>query len=259
MLSLFRKNKLESPIGDTRLWIEELFKLAFKGFSKERISKKKLLLPNESDFPILYNGSDDSAKSTLMIVASQMEMNADDFVLTFYDGSAPKYDEDMNYNITTDERGNEIHPAAVFMGRDKDNKYQVCIEASQLHDPERLVATLAHEVGYIKMYYQYNMEKIGDISADIFPLFFGLGIFVANAPIQLYKNELSWGGRKTQKYLTKDLWGYILALYAFLREEQHPKWTHYLIPEVKKYFRQSERFIWENNEKIFNDPYQANE
>lgn len=258
MLSLFSKNKRTlCPLKeDDRLWMENIFNLG-KGSIIHRIKNKEILLPDEKDFPIKYDGSDTSANETLKIVATQMEMNANNFLLTFYDGSPPRYEGDMGYNTVTDSAGNEIRPAAIFLGINKDNNFQICIEASQLHNPENMVAILAHEIGYIKLVYQYKIEKLGDLFIDLFPLYFGLGIFAANAPEQVYKNDQSWGGHKTQGYLRKDLWGYALALFAFMRNEYQPEWVKYLVPEVKKYFKRSEKFIWGNKEIIFNQPYPA--
>lgn len=253
MFSFFCKKKARSPLAEKdRVWLETSFKIIINGSEKERKSvlTRKLLLPNKEDFPIVYDGSDESATETLKLVARQIEMDPRQFTLIFCDGSLPRYKGDMGYGTLIGESGQEVRPAAAFFGEIKDNKYIIYLDSSQLHDPETLVATLAHEICYIKMTYIFKVPNTSDVVADLCPLFFGLGIFSANSPIRIYVHKESLGGYGTQEAVPKAMWGYILALYSCFRNEYKPEWVKYLIPEVRKYFKLSEKYISENKEQI---------
>jgi hypothetical protein len=53
-------------------------------------------------------------------------------------------------------------------------------------------------------------------------------------------------------------WGYALALFAFIRSEKSPEWINHLTINIKSDFLQSERFIYENQERIFKEEYNSN-
>jgi hypothetical protein len=45
-------------------------------------------------------------------------------------------------------------------------------------------------------------------------------------------------------------WGYALSLFAYIRDEKTPNWIEYLTLNIKKDFKQGERFIENNKELI---------
>jgi len=85
---------------------------------------------------------------------------------------------------------------------------------------------------------------------DLTTIVFGLGIFNANAAFQTTAGFDSWGWSKSG-YLSQMEWGYALALFAYIREEEEPAWIEFLTRNVKSDFRQSLKFIHANKEKIF--------
>ncbi|MBS1683500.1 MAG: hypothetical protein JSS76_02025 [Bacteroidetes bacterium] len=52
-------------------------------------------------------------------------------------------------------------------------------------------------------------------------------------------------------YLSQMEWGYALALFAYLRGENEPAWHKYLTKSVASDFRQGQRFIYQNEERLF--------
>jgi len=86
MFGFFNRNKRsDCPISeDNRKWIDSAFLWFFEHFDKSRIIDRKVLVPSYDDFPIAYNGTQETAIDTLKIVANQMDVNADDINLDFY-------------------------------------------------------------------------------------------------------------------------------------------------------------------------------
>jgi hypothetical protein len=87
MFGIFRKESAPpSPLKDNlRQGIDNAFDWLMTNFDKEAILRRKTLRPHHSDFPIRYNGDQQTAADTLAIVAPQMELEPSDLILHFYD------------------------------------------------------------------------------------------------------------------------------------------------------------------------------
>ncbi len=85
---------------------------------------------------------------------------------------------------------------------------------------------------------------------DLTTVFFGLGIFNANAAFQTYNNVNTHGWRSLG-YLSQMEWGYALALLAYIREEKNPEWINHLTLNVKSDFKKGHNFIEANPDLIF--------
>jgi len=84
-----------------------------------------------------------------------------------------------------------------------------------------MVAVLAHEIAHIKLPGENRMEENDERITDLTTIFFGLGIFNANAAFQTFADSKYYGWSQSG-YLTQMEWGYALSLFAFVREEQEP-------------------------------------
>jgi hypothetical protein len=113
-----------------------------------------------------------------------------------------------------------------------------------------MIATLAHEIAHIKLLGENRMEENDETITDLTTIFFGLGIFNANAAFQTFNDSKSYGWSRSG-YLTQMEWGYALSLFAYIRKEQQPQWADYLCKNVKADFKQGQNFISANEDIIF--------
>ncbi|MEU4194550.1 hypothetical protein AB0E69_21815 [Kribbella sp. NPDC026611] len=109
-------------------------------------------------------------------------------------------------------------------------------------DPVALVAIYAHEVGHelllgsgrISLARRPDHEPL----TDLLTVFYGLGIFTANAA---YERRPRPNGRGKQPlargYLREAALSEALAYYAMLRGERHPAWDRHLDPPVRRGMR----------------------
>jgi hypothetical protein len=77
-------------------------------------------------------------------------------------------------------------------------------------------------------------------------VFFGLGIFTANSAFSFNQwTDTSSQGWQTERrgYLTEDMFGYALALFALMRGERNPAWSKYLDGSVSTYFKNAHRYL----------------
>jgi hypothetical protein len=253
MFGLFNKkdpNKCPIP-EERRLWLEESFSLLVSFFGKEKVTQGKILVPHYSCFPIKYDGSIESAAQTLRIVAAQMDVAFDEIELTIYREKVNDISsgDPWGGRIYLNSAANDKSAAGLYFGKD-DGKYQIAMEQSYLAQPENMVATFAHEIAHIKLLGENRIEENDEKLTDLTTVIFGLGIFNANGAFQTFQNYRSSGWQKLG-YLKQMEWGYVLALYAYLREETSPKWIDYLSMNVKADFKRAEKFIINNEDIIF--------
>jgi hypothetical protein len=107
---MFRFLKIKRPDTcpvqeEIRIWLEGAFLQLLDFFGKEKTIHRKVLIPHFSDFPIQYNGSEQSAIKTLEIIATHMEIPIESIHLEFYDGGINEIKEDTRRSIFVWEHG----------------------------------------------------------------------------------------------------------------------------------------------------------
>lgn len=224
------------PVDEkVRNWLEKSFQFLLTLFGKEETQQRVTLTPSPEHFPIRYNGSEESAYETLKIVANQMEVPVEKISLDFYD--------DNLQQIT------EGSPGGLYWGNSEDGNFEISIVNKLLEDPENMVATLAHEIAHIKLLGENRLKENDEPITDLTTIFFGLGVFNANTAFRTFADSKYYGW-STAGYLTQMEWGYALALFALIRNEDQPDWANYLCTNVKADFRQAKDFIANNRDKI---------
>ena len=229
-------NRNDAPVEvENRLKLEISFQFLLDIFGMDHIRQKKILVPDSSDFPVLYNGSEASAFQTLKIIARQMEVPFENIKLDFYD-------DDIRL-IT------EGSPGGLYHGTGDDGRYEISIVQTLLDEPEKMVATLAHEVAHIKLLGENRLQENDEPLTDLTTIFFGLGIFNANAAFQTFADS-KYFGWSASGYLSQMEWGYALALFAYARNEAQPAWASHLCTNVRADFRQGLNFILNNPDQV---------
>ena len=260
MFNLFSKNrKPECPISqDMRLWLENSFLWLATQFGHETIRDKSTIIPNQQFFPIRYDGSETSLSKTAEIVARQMEINIADINLKTFKENIQEFHANLGYHLFTeiDKDSKEQMAAGLYFDKNEGGKYDIFIEEANLHNPENLVAVLAHEFSHIKILGEKRLEQNDECLTDLTTVVFGFGIFNANSSFREVKTINMWG-HNTLGYLTQQEWGYALALYSHFRAEENPDWIKYLSSNIESDFKKSQAYIMANTDKIFWEDYNS--
>ena len=240
--------------AETREWLDECFVWFIETFGVEKIKKVKALIPTPTDFPIKYDGQNESAIDTMKIVANQMEINPDDIMLDIYTEGQKELDTGgvFENRIFLQNIEGEKYSGGLYFGKQDDDKYHIAIEKEKLNDPIAIVATLAHELAHVKLLGEKRIEKNNEDLTDLLTIIFGLGVFNANVSFQTKSGFGSWGWSKSG-YLSQMEWGYSLALYAYIRGERNPDWVKFLSLNIKSDFEKSIDFINDNPVKSINN------
>ena len=217
---------------ENRVWLEKSFSHLLDIFGRPATKNRRVLIPDRSCFPVRFDGSERAAFEALEIVSKQMEVPFEKIRIDFYD-------EQLRY-IT------EGTPGGLYWGKQEADTYEISIARELLDEPEELVATIAHEISHIKLLGENRMEENDEKMTDMTTMFFGMGIFNANAAFKTFNSGWSSSG-----YLTQMEWGYVLALFAQIRNETQPDWLQHLCTNVKADFLKSQRYIANSRTRFF--------
>jgi hypothetical protein len=235
-----------------RIWLEDAFLVLQDLFGKTNTQNIKVLLPNFSNFPVPYDGTEQSAVETMRIVATHMQVSFENIHLDFYKDIIREVPAGGPFGnrIFPERHKDDLDASGLYWGKNEDGKFEIWLNSKTLSVPENLVATLAHEIAHIKLLGENRMIDNNEYLTDLTTVIFGLGIFNANEAFRTFKNfEYSYW--QAEGYLSQPQWGYALALFAYLRGEKSPDWINHLTPNIKKDFLQSQQFIYSNPQLVF--------
>jgi hypothetical protein len=251
-MGLFGNDKDTCPVEEEkRLWLEKAIKWLVNSVGEETIKSKKTLTPSQEDFPIKFNGDQSTLIKTSDIIAVQMDIAPTDIFFDVYTEGLKEINMGAN-RIFMNTGEDDKQTAGLYWGKKEDGKYHVAINEDNLTQPEKLIATIAHEFSHIKLLGEGRIKKNNEPLTDLTTVVYGLGIFNANAAFHFKRDINSWGYSKLG-YLSQMDWGYALALVSYIRGEKSPKWIKFLDRTVKSDFLQGERFIEKNEEIIFKE------
>jgi hypothetical protein len=112
-----------------------------------------------------------------------------------------------------------------------------------------LISTMAHELAHCVLLGQKWLtgdEADHEFITDLFPVVRGLGIFPANSAV--YESNYSdgtitqWSVGK-QGYMPARMFGYALALFAWLRGEPQPRWSRHLREDARTPLQRGLRYL----------------
>lgn len=218
-----------------KTWIEWRLCWLAKKLGMGRLLQAEVLFPNDEHFLFGdFAGTVDDAHRFLKILAQHMGVNTtkvDLQVVQDMPGAAGQYEPNQEKNT-------------------------IRVSASQLADPQLLLATLAHELSHeILLGGGFLTPETLDHEwlTDLTMVYLGVGIFAANVTLQEssgYDGGWSWWWMAKQGYLPAHLFGYAMALVAFMRPEE-PDWVSRLRPDAAAALQQGLRFLRKSKDALF--------
>jgi hypothetical protein len=203
----------------------------------DRLLKAQVILPTDEHFPDPYHEDLESARRIMHRLCGYMCV----------DPSA------VQLEVCSDEQ----MPAAVGHYDHQSGPRTVRVAESQLADPEKLAATLAHELAHEILLGGGLLS--GDVPdhewvTDLLPVFLGVGIFAANATIHEHTHRMGaygWWRMSKQGYLPARLFGYALALFAFMRGEHSPEWANNLRLDASSALKGGLQYLHRTGDTLF--------
>ena len=195
------------------------------------------MLPTPEYFPDSYDGSRDAVQVLFDRVCEYMGVDSGLIRLKFLKPSAnPLFlVNDSGEAVPTEAAG--LYEGAVIR-----------INENDMADPMSLVGTLAHELAHQLLIGEGRIDPDiydNELLTDLTVVFRGLGVFLANVPRHWDGDYTTWPDTDLRKpeYMTGPMFGYGLALLAWLRGEHSPAWVKHLRFGVRGELRQGLRFL----------------
>jgi len=215
-----------------KAWTEVRMDWLAGHFGIERLLKARVVLPNDHEFRMDYEGTPDNARAVMNVVSGFMQIDPSSIQLEICEDTAM--------------------PGAA-------GQYQpgiIRLAESQLDDPPGLVAVLAHELAHDLLIGRGLLQDDLDSEwvTDLLPVFLGLGLFAANATLREKterQGHYSWWTIRRRGYLNSCMIGYALALFAWARGEDRPEWARYLRLDAAQTFAAGLRYLQATEESVF--------
>ncbi|GAB3970464.1 hypothetical protein GCM10027615_26940 [Plantactinospora veratri] len=224
-----------------REWIERSMDWFVAQFGTDRLHAE-VVLPTDDHFPGVYRGTREDIQAVLGRLCTHMEIDSARVDL--------EHDEvDDNPELSAHIPIHLARTGAAGHHRVRGGRSVIGIRDDQAAHPVALVATLAHELGHVLLLADGRIsaeQQDHEPLTDLLTIFFGLGIFSANAAFE-YSREVrgAYGYTQTSRlgYLTEPMYGYGLARYAWLRGERDPKWARYLDTNPRTFLKRGLRYL----------------
>lgn len=238
-------SKPKLPIStDEQRWMEESYEWLLKQFGTEYFLKRKTILPIASCFPDRYLGTEESAIKVARRICHYMDVDPESIEVDFFAEWAELEDYKLRLESTKKDS-----VAGYYSGGDAKSKMRIAIHLSKLKEPTALVATISHELGHVILLGGGRISrdyKSHEQLTDLITVFLGMGVFTANAAFQFHQwQDTSQQGWRVSRlgYLSEEMFGYALAAYCWLRNEQKPEWRGMLAINVRHHFQESQIYL----------------
>jgi hypothetical protein len=166
------------PVEDEdKIWIDESMQWLLEEFGRETFRDVTLVLPTDEFFPDEYFDDEEHAEALVTRVCHYIKVKRDRIEVEFFEDQ----DHEMQRSLCFMEGSPEGVSGHYNKRRDK---FVISLESSQLSDPMSLVATVAHELGHVRLLGEGRIHggfEDHEPLTDLLTVFFGLGIFTANS------------------------------------------------------------------------------
>ena len=225
--------------AEDKLWLEESMEWLLEEFGSDTFRDVTVVLPTDEFFPDEYSADEDDARSLVDRVCGYMSVNPDLIEVEFFQNDANELQRATWYLESSSDG------AAAGHYRKRRDKFVVSLDSAQLTDPMCLVATVAHELGHVRLLGEGRVHggyEDHEPMTDLLTVFFGLGVFTANSAFTLDASSQGWRAQ-TRGYLNEEMFGYALALFALMRGEHNPSWSGYLEGSVSTFFKNGQKYL----------------
>jgi hypothetical protein len=218
-------------------WIEQSMDWFVREFGRGTLSGP-VILPTDDYFPGAYTGTPDDVRAVLAQLCRQMGVDPAAVELEMYEA-----DDNPELTALVPIVGQSVDAAGHY--RRRNGRSVIAIRDDQPARPMALVATIAHELGHARLLGEGRIDagrEDGEPLTDLVTIFFGLGIFGANAALDHWRDD-RYTRTSRLGYLTEPMFGYGLARYAWLRGETDPPWARNLDTNPRAFLKRGLRYL----------------
>ncbi len=237
------------PVGrESRKWLEHSMCWIGRQFGTEVCYRDPVLPVADFLSSSGYSASPDGIEALITHLCELMLIERKRVMVELFDGSEDKKDK-----------------RAVGHFRVVGGKAVIALDESEASDPRVLTAIAVHELCHERLLGECRIQRgrpDGERLTDLLTVYFGFGIFSANAAMRFTRANRGWTiipsgafedrelnaashseGYHRLGYLSSAEFGYALACYSWLRREQAPTWARYLNPGPRAFMTQGLAYL----------------
>ena len=223
------------PVEDReREWIEKMLAWCTDRFGRGPLAAE-FMVPTPGFFPGRYTGSPEDVHGLVNLVRAYLRVDPEEVTVVLYDRrTPPSFPPGL---ATSTGVAGHYHV--------RDGRGVIAVGYEHVNDPRKVVAVAAHELCHHKLLHTGLAradEKDHEPLTDLATVFFGLGVFTANAAFVFSQGRGGWQ-RQQLGYMNQPMFGYALACVARMRGEESPDWARYLDGNPRGYFKQAARYL----------------
>jgi hypothetical protein len=245
----------ECPVGRSEQeWIEASMSWCSREFGTE-VLQRGIVRPAELVGSLPYSGEPGQIDALVSRVCLVMQVSSAEITVNLFDASAAR-----------DKAGTRGAPSKYAVGhfRMRDGRPVIDIDQSESADPAFLTAIIAHELCHVRLQGEGRIPADRPDSerlTDLLTIYFGLGIFSANAALRYTRDNRNWSilpvgyldertlnasrndGYRRLGYLSEQEFSYALGCYCWLSGETAPGWATFLNPGLQANLARSLAFL----------------
>ncbi|MEK6283897.1 MAG: hypothetical protein AABN95_26390 [Acidobacteriota bacterium] len=228
--------------AEDKAWIEESMLWLIDEFGADTLRNTSIILPTSEFFPDQFSGDEDDLPALVNRVCEYMDVDPELVELEIFTDHGAAASRDLPSNEYS-------HSGAAGHYRKRRGKFVVSLESSQVSQPARLIATIAHELGHVRLLGEGRVAASYDDHeplTDLLTVFLGMGVFTGNSVFSFsqWTDAFSQGWQTERRgYMTEEMFGYALAALAWMRSETKPLWARYLEGNVSAYFKSGHKYL----------------
>ena len=231
---------------DLRRWVEGRARWICETFPQ--VLELPIRLPLREHFPDPFDGTPDAGVALFERVKDYLGFGEHSIRIQFYREGDGLDELRLKYGGRSGGAGTAgqfTHREAWLGGKGP----TVRLNEDSLRDQAKLTATLAHELGHYRLLVPTLPgadEGDHEPLTDLLTIFSGFGILISNQIVVSSSSEEGlWSQWSVGRlgYLSAEIAGYALAIYARLRGEAKPAWRKHLDHDPRAYFEQSRRYL----------------
>lgn len=232
--------------AETKEWLEESFNWLIAELSAETLSANVVVLPTPEFFPDPLTGKPGDVRRMGERVCVYMDIKPKEVEIQLY---SKAMEDQVRRSKVPEPVG---HPK--FAYKKQKGKYNLRLEANQVTKADGLIAAIAHELAHVILIGENRLDRTRpdhEEMADLLTVFYGLGVFTANSAVALAQGRntpYEGGPHLREGYMTEEMYGYALALFAYARGESNSAWKKHLHVNVRHYFKQGLKYLVKGGE-----------
>jgi hypothetical protein len=227
--------EFDCPLSEEEeAWVEQAARWVLATFGKDFLLSRPILLPTRGFFDRRFDGTEADADHLLIRLCEVMDLDPSRIVLVFHSEEQIHLSEGLMSQPLKREKGVAGH----YIERE-DGRFEISLETGGLQDTVALIATLSHEMAHVKLLGEKRIEENDEQLTDLLPVFFGLGVFMANG-VHRFRTwrGAAYSGWHINRigYLPQRVFGFALAQWCLYRGDDPKAIAKHLDPNAKAAF-----------------------